>query len=173
MAATFLVQGDEAMASILTSAAQLATRPGDLAAQVAAVCYRRKAGEIEFLLVNTSAGKWTFPKGGIGWGTSPRQAALQEAWEEGGVSGAIEKTCFTWYLHDRGADSVLISAFLLNVRRTVTPIETFRNPRWFRADKAKRRLGELRSARYRKEFERVIDLALARLEQRSSRQASA
>jgi len=159
------------MASSLTSAAQLAARL-DAASQVAAVCYRRKAGEIEFLLVNTSAGKWTFPKGGVGLGNSPRKAALQEAWEEAGVSGEIDRISFASYLHDRADEPVLIDAFLLNVQRTVDPIEEFRNPRWFRADKAKRRLGELRSPRYRKEFERVIDLALLQLGQRPDTQAS-
>lgn len=156
------------MAFIVTGAAQLASRPSNTERQVAAVCYRRKAEEIEFLLVNTSAGKWTFPKGGVGWGTSPREAALQEAWEEAGVSGEIHKAAFTSYLHERGDDAVLINAFLLSVQRTVDPIETFRNPRWFSPERAKKRLAELRSARCREEFERVIDLALVRLRRRSS-----
>ena len=169
MTAIFLVQGNRVIASILTSA-QLASRLSNTATQVAAVCYRRKAGEIEFLLVNTSAGKWTFPKGGVGLGTSPRKAALQEAWEEAGVSGEIEKTSFTSYMHHRGDDSVVINAFLLKVHRTVDPIETFRNPRWFSPERTKKRLGELRSTRYRKEFERVVELALTRLGQRSPKQ---
>ena len=155
------------MASIVTGTAQLASRPESPERQVAAICYRRKADEIEFLLVNTTAGKWTFPKGGVGSGKLPREAALQEAWEEAGVFGEIHKVSLTSYLHDRGDDPVLINAFLLHVERTEDPVERFRNPRWFSPERAKKRLGELRSARYRREFERVIDLALVRLRHRA------
>jgi 8-oxo-dGTP pyrophosphatase MutT (NUDIX family) len=163
MTATFPVQGDSTVASTLGSAAQLANRLSNIPPQVAAVCYRRKAGVIEFLLVNTSGGKWTFPKGGVGAAASPHKAALQEAWEEAGAFGEIEKRSFTSYLHDRGEESVLIVAFLLNVQHTVDPLESYRNPRWFSPERAKKKLGELRTTRYRKEFERVIDDALMQL----------
>src|SRR5207244_2308926 len=33
--------------------------------QVAAVCYRIRGSGIEFLLVQTRGGRWTFPKGGV------------------------------------------------------------------------------------------------------------
>ena len=33
--------------------------------QVAAVCYRVRAGEVEFLLVQTGKGRWIFPKGSV------------------------------------------------------------------------------------------------------------
>jgi hypothetical protein len=99
----------------------------------------------------------------VGAGTSPHKAALQEAWEEAGAFGEVDKRAFTSYLHDRGEYSVLINAFLLNVEGTVEPIEDFRNPRWFSPEKAKKKLGELRSAPYRMEFERVVDFALIAL----------
>lgn len=151
------------MASIVNLAAKDFLSVGSTEAQVAAVCYRRTGSGIEFLLVNTSAGKWTFPKGGVGRGNSPRKAALQEAWEEAGASGTIQKTSFASYLHDRHNDSVLIDAFLLKVRHTVDAIEPYRNPQWFSPEEAKKRLFESRSVRYRREFERVIELALAAL----------
>lgn len=154
------------MPSPLASARQFSCVETNAEPQVAAVCYRRKSGGIEFLLVNTSAGKWTFPKGGVGCGISQRKAALQEAWEEAGVSGTIDRFSFASYQHDRNDEPVSISAFLLNVQRTEDPIETFRNPQWFRAEKAKKRLSESRSLRYRREFSRVIDLALIRLGRR-------
>ena len=44
--------------------------------QVAAICYRRRASTIEFLLVNTNGGnKWTFPKGSTDARLSHSQAA--------------------------------------------------------------------------------------------------
>ena len=46
-----------------------------LPVQVAAVCYRVRGSFLEFLLVNTSAGKWTFPKGRIVPGLSGSESA--------------------------------------------------------------------------------------------------
>ena len=47
--------------------------------QVAAICYRRRAGAIEFLLVNTNGGsKWTFPKG-VFWQNSGVQEYVVKA----------------------------------------------------------------------------------------------
>src|ERR1044071_5687660 len=67
--------------------------------QVAAVCYRRRGPEIEFLLVNTNGGsKWTFPKGAPEPSMSHSQAAEREAWEEAGVHGEIEPRHFHLYL---------------------------------------------------------------------------
>jgi len=52
--------------------------------QVAAVCYCRKAGSTRFLLVRTTSGRWTFPKGRLEDGLSRAQVAALEAFEEGG-----------------------------------------------------------------------------------------
>ena len=40
---------------------------------------------VEFLLVNTSSGKWTFPKGRIEPTLSASESAAREAWEEAGA----------------------------------------------------------------------------------------
>src|SRR5271169_3005360 len=55
--------------------------------QVAAVCYRRRGGNIEFLLVKTGKGRWIFPKGSVEPGLTHAQAAALEAFEEAGVHG--------------------------------------------------------------------------------------
>ena len=62
--------------------------------QVAAVCYRRTAFSLEFLLVNTSAGKWTFPKGRLCPWLSASESAAREALEEAGVRGRIQESAF-------------------------------------------------------------------------------
>ena len=59
--------------------------------QVAAVCYRHTAFSLEFLLVNTSAGKWTFPKGRLSPWLSACEAAAREALEEAGARGEIDE----------------------------------------------------------------------------------
>ena len=55
---------------------------------VAAVCYRLKDDEPEFLLVRTRSGRWTFPKGGVDGDATNAEAAAREAYEEAGVKGS-------------------------------------------------------------------------------------
>ena len=62
--------------------------------QVAAVCYQISKGGLEFLLVRTRNGRWTFPKGSVESGLTHAQAAALEAFEEAGVHGRIEEAAF-------------------------------------------------------------------------------
>ena len=56
--------------------------------QYAALCYRTKNnGEIEVLVATSrDTGRWVIPKGWPMSGRSMAEAALQEAWEEAGVT---------------------------------------------------------------------------------------
>ncbi len=53
--------------------------------QLAALCWRKGKDGPEVLLVTSSSGRWILPKGWPIEGKSPAEAALTEAWEEGGV----------------------------------------------------------------------------------------
>ena len=57
--------------------------------QVAAVCFRILSTGVEFLLVRTRRGRWTFPKGGAQAGFTHAQSAALEAFEEAGVKGKV------------------------------------------------------------------------------------
>src|ERR1700746_1720474 len=75
-------------------------RPGAKARQrqqVAAVCFRILSTGVEFLLVRTRRGRWTFPKGGAQAGLTHAQSAALEAFEEAGVHGRIEEMAFVRY----------------------------------------------------------------------------
>jgi 8-oxo-dGTP pyrophosphatase MutT (NUDIX family) len=132
---------------------------------VAAVCYRRQAnGEIEFLLVRTRAGKWTFPKGGVDGDPTAAIAAAREAHEEAGVRGQVEALPFARYTHYKNASVAhTVNAHLCRVLHLETPRELFRTPRWFSAERAKRRLREERPGAHAEELERVVDRAIRRL----------
>lgn len=54
--------------------------------QLAALCWRKGEAGPEVLLVTSSSGRWILPKGWPIRGKSAAQAALTEAWEEGGVT---------------------------------------------------------------------------------------
>ena len=140
--------------------------------QVAAVCFRIRGGQLEFLLVQTRGGRWTFPKGGAEPGLTHAQAAALEAYEEAGVHGRMEEAAFTRYLHykrgrTRGGSGVemIVTAHLCEVLLLDRPQESHRHRTWFSAAAAKRRLQEGRNAAYGGEFARVVDRAVIRISQ--------
>ena len=134
---------------------------------VAAVCYRLKDDEPEFLLVRTRSGRWTFPKGGVDDDATHAEAAAREAYEEAGVKGQIEHEPFHWYFHAKRErfrsqrSLVPVQAHLCEVERLVSPKEGHREPTWFKADKARRRLSENRTPELAQEVIAVVDRALA------------
>jgi 8-oxo-dGTP pyrophosphatase MutT (NUDIX family) len=141
--------------------------------KVAAVCFRMRAGALEFLLVRTRAGRWTFPKGNMEPGLTSAQTAALEAFEEAGVHGRIEEISFTTYCHANRktaahAVEFKVTAHLCEVWWLDLPQEPGRNPRWFSAEKAKRRLREKRRPSYASELARVVDKAAGRIRQLKS-----
>src|SRR5215831_7929187 len=97
--------------------------------QVAAVCFRIGSRGVEFLLIRTDRGRWTFPKGGSESGLTHAQAAALEAFEEAGVHGRIEEASFTTYIDrkSRGKrdearkNDIAIHAHLCEVFRHTQP----------------------------------------------------
>jgi 8-oxo-dGTP pyrophosphatase MutT (NUDIX family) len=149
--------------------------------QVAAVCYRVRGGEIEFLLVRTRGrGRWTFPKGSAEPGLTHAQAAALEAFEEAGVHGRIEEAAFARYSSRKSRDAETsatkpadtTNAHLCKVLSLAKPKEADRNRTWFSAIEAKQRLREGRKGSRGAEFTRVIDQAVERIE-KSQREVAA
>jgi len=138
--------------------------------QVAAICYRVRKGEIEFLLVQTDGGRWTFPKGSVESGLTDAQSAALEAFEEAGVHGRIEEAAFAHYVKRKSAGmirpagiEVVINTHLCEVLWLEEPKELDRNPTWYSIEKAKRRLGERRTSEDGTEHGRIVDLAVTRI----------
>lgn len=133
---------------------------------MAAVCYRVRKLKIEFLLVRTRKGRWTFPKGGVMRGLTRAQSAALEAFEEAGVHGRIEQAPFTRYiLHKRRASQLAeIDAYLCEVLRLGSPQETDRTPKWFAAEQAQASLRERRTPEDSGELARVVARAVNRIQ---------
>jgi|GEM_PF-1532007 len=138
--------------------------------QVAAVCYRVRELKVEFLLVNTTSGKWTFPKGRLEPTLTGSQTAALEAWEEAGAKGRVEGDFFASYLdakralgHDSRTREVMIATYMLEVHTTVKPDESGRNPNWFTPQEAKKQLANGRLSRYSEQIARIVDAAMERL----------
>ena len=137
--------------------------------QVAAVCYRVRKSGIEFLLVQTRGGRWTFPKGGAEPGLTHAQAAALEAFEEAGVHGRMEDASFTRYVRrKRGSNAAqfetVVNAHLCEVLWLDPPQEVGRNPTWFSIEKAKRRLQEDRATDFGSELAQVVERAASRIQ---------
>lgn len=138
--------------------------------QVAAVCYRIGKSGIEFLLVRTRGGRWTFPKGSTEPGLTHAQAAALEAFEEAGVHGRIEEASFTRYVKPgNGAKRGLtVNAHICEVSRLDPPQEANRDRTWFSPQRAKQSLSEGRNSAYANELCRVVDRAVRKIEQERS-----
>jgi 8-oxo-dGTP pyrophosphatase MutT (NUDIX family) len=150
--------------------------------QVAAVCYRVRDGEVEFLLVRTRGrGRWIFPKGSAEPGLTHAQAAALEAFEEAGVHGRIEEAAFAHYRSRKSRDAETsarkpadtTNAHLCEVLSLARPKESNRDRTWFSAIEAKQRLRERRKNGHGAEFARVIDKAVARIEKSRKEVAAA
>jgi 8-oxo-dGTP pyrophosphatase MutT (NUDIX family) len=141
--------------------------------QVAAVCYRIKDGEIEFLLVQTRKARWTFPKGGVEAELTHAESAALEALEEAGAHGRIEEAPFTSYtlkkMQKSESEPMPVRAYLCEVTRLEAAQEFYRDPTWHSQTKAKQRLREGRSREDGAEFARVVDAATSRIKRLRSR----
>jgi 8-oxo-dGTP pyrophosphatase MutT (NUDIX family) len=133
------------------------------------VCYRVRESAIEFLLVQTGGGRWTFPKGSAEPGLTHAQAAALEAFEEAGVHGRMEEAPFTRFVYrKRGAlrsdpAGLAVSAHLCEVLRLEAPEEADRNPTWFGPEDAKRNLREDHRTGSGADMARVVVRAMRRI----------
>ncbi len=133
--------------------------------RAAAVCYRRQGDSLQFLLVQTREGRWTFPKGRIEAGESAWKAAEREALEEAGVRGRISSELLATYPYEKhpGDGPQAVAAYLLQVESVSDAPEPGREPTWFSPPQAKQRLASGRERTYGEAHARVIDAACAGL----------
>jgi ADP-ribose pyrophosphatase YjhB (NUDIX family) len=98
--------------------------------RVAAVCIDKSQPD-KLLLVRTTGGRWTFPRGRLLFDEEPENAALRLAKFKGGVASAKVVRYLMDY-EDFGPQSdAPVSAFLLEVREENSDLaERFREPKW-------------------------------------------
>ena len=95
-----------ALKNALTSVVSpLLRRPKRL--QVAALCYRQDGPQKKVLLITSrDSGRWVVPKGWPIDGLDAAGAAMQEAWEEAGVTkGDIDPTSIGSFEYDKQLDN--------------------------------------------------------------------
>ncbi len=67
------------------------------------------------LVTSSSGRRWVIPKGVIEPGQSAGETALQEAWEEAGLSGVLHSEPVGSYLFDKNGGLCHVTVFLMQV----------------------------------------------------------
>jgi 8-oxo-dGTP pyrophosphatase MutT (NUDIX family) len=86
--------------------------PGEIIRQAAALPLRR--GRV-CLITSRSGRRWIIPKGWIEPGQTAGEAALLEAWEEAGLSGALDREPIGSYLYEKEGQRYHVIVFVLRV----------------------------------------------------------
>lgn len=103
--------------------------PGESIRQAAALALRR--GRV-CLITSRNGKRWVIPKGGIEPGQTAGEAALQEAWEEAGLLGALSREPIGSYLYEKEGQSHHVTVFLMKVTSVAQdwPERSFRQRTW-------------------------------------------
>ncbi|MCV6594313.1 MAG: NUDIX hydrolase [Silicimonas sp.] len=118
--------------------------------QFGALCWRRREGEVQVLLVTSRRTKrWIIPKGWPQDQATPAKAAMTEAWEEAGVDGKIQPVCLGIYsynkeLNDGKTMPCVVAVFPVRVKKlhSAYPERNERKRKWFSLQEAAELVGE-------------------------------
>src|SRR5947209_20421391 len=70
-------------------------------------------------LISSRSGKrWVIPKGCLEPGKTAGQIALQEAWEEAGLLGVLQREPIGSYVYDKLGNTYHVTVFLMDVTET-------------------------------------------------------
>jgi hypothetical protein len=146
----------------------------DLPRQVAAVCYDGGgAVPVTFAIVlNEERERWLLPKGNSKANDLAWEIAQKRALIEAGAQGTIDQAPFAQYTAfrgDRDTPVAIVDVFLLKVEGRRLPKQGWREPQFVSPEKAKEELGKGRHPVFAREFARIIDEAVLRINQLAAR----
>lgn len=96
------------------------------------------------LVTSRNGSRWVIPKGCLEPGKTEIQIALQEAWEEAGLTGQPSKTSIGCYGYRKWGEELSVAVFRLDVEDVAEdwPERTMRQRIWLEPAKAIERLSE-------------------------------
>jgi phosphohistidine phosphatase len=131
--------------------------------QAAAIPLRRVRGRVHVCLIRRRGSKsWGIPKGVVDPGETRRDTALNEAWEEAGLSGRLVGNSVGSYEYEKWGTTLSVALYLMDVtaqERTWDEAD-FRERRWVPIDAAVKRLK-------RHPVHPLLDRALRRIARRA------
>lgn len=119
------------------------TRPDYYYIQSAVLPIKKEKSEIYILLITSrNQTKWIIPKGIVEENLSHWESAEKEAFEEAGINGRIEKKSIGEYEYKKwgGICKVVLYPFIVETEFEDWPEKYFRNRKWFKVDKALKKL---------------------------------
>jgi 8-oxo-dGTP pyrophosphatase MutT (NUDIX family) len=113
----------------------------DSIAQAAAIPVRR--GRI-CLVTSRSGKRWVIPKGCLEPGKSTGEIALQEAWEEAGLTGVLDKQPVGSYVYEKFGAPHHVTVFMMHVtdEQDEYPEHLFRERVWLTPSQALERIDD-------------------------------
>jgi 8-oxo-dGTP pyrophosphatase MutT (NUDIX family) len=123
---------------------------GTTRTQYGALCWRRRNGQIEVLLITSrDTGRWVIPKGWPMDGHTPEAAAAREAWQEAGARGEVQPGCIGLFAYDKvigqaQAVPCVVAVYPLRVTKLAIrfPERKERKRKWFPIAKAASKVSE-------------------------------
>ncbi len=96
------------------------------------------------LVTSRSGARWVIPKGCLEPGLSEADIAVQEAWEEAGLSGELGKAPLGSYRYRKWGEELTVAVFLLAVSEIAKdwPERAMRERAWLEPAEAVKRLAE-------------------------------
>jgi phosphohistidine phosphatase len=115
------------------------TRPWWFYKQSGVIPYRMTETGVEILLTTSRRrGRWIIPKGVVDLGSTARESAGKEAYEEAGLLGDISTAPVGEYRYKKWGGTCTVSVFLLEVHTVLEnwPEADVRGREWMAADRA-------------------------------------
>ncbi len=96
------------------------------------------------LVTSRNGKRWVAPKGCLEPGKTAAEIALQEAWEEAGLAGALDPDPIGSYFYEKDGLICHVIVFLMQVTGETAdwPERSFRERRWYPAAKAAQRVAD-------------------------------
>lgn len=107
--------------------------------QAAAIPLRRMRGELQVCLIRRKGSKsWGIPKGLVDPGETRKETALNEAWEEAGLSGVVVGDSLGRYTYQKWDTTLTVAVYLMQVisQEARWDEDVFRERRWTPFDDA-------------------------------------
>jgi 8-oxo-dGTP pyrophosphatase MutT (NUDIX family) len=106
--------------------------------------YRRQAAAIAVhqgqvcIITSRNRNRWVIPKGGMEPGMTCGEIALQEAWEEAGLTGVLQREPIGSYTYEKSGNRYRVTVFVMEVTSVSDdyPERHQRTRRWLAPDRA-------------------------------------
>jgi 8-oxo-dGTP pyrophosphatase MutT (NUDIX family) len=128
--------------------------------QSAVIPYLAEDGNTQIVLVTTrKKKKWTLPKGIVEPDLTPEESALQEAYEEAGIEGAIQGGIFDTFQYNKWGGTCFVQVFLMKITQwhESWPEDHYRSRETFSPDKALQVIGRKEMQPVLKKFNEVFE----------------